>query len=376
MKERFTYIFLDISNINMSSTLSETKQCVTCNKIGGILICSGCNQTFCGKHVIQHRQQLEIQLENIMQEHDCIQQDILVEKNNLELFQQIEQWEKESIIKIQMVAEKTRIDLRQILENSNKEITNTCRDIAAKLRSAREEENFSEIDLTHWNQKLEQLKLQIKSQAMICIPENNEFSIQFISIKQNDTANTLIEHNDVLLPQTVLPVNIQERFEKVNGLAIIEDEGLSLKHNDKDFKYIYCHGRQLYNQGRHTIRFKIDKCTDSCNFFVGICPSTIILRLSIYHHSLIAGWFSNAEVRQHGARSHSNEASRDIDENMKVNDIFELTLDCDIQQIELFYERINKKKILNVDINKTPLPWYILLALFRTDDCIRILSST
>ncbi|CAF5190002.1 unnamed protein product, partial [Rotaria sp. Silwood1] len=47
----------------------------------------------CGKHGIEHRQQLNIELENIMQEHDLIQQDIGLSIDNDLLLKEIDKCE-------------------------------------------------------------------------------------------------------------------------------------------------------------------------------------------------------------------------------------------------------------------------------------------
>jgi hypothetical protein len=325
--------------------------------------------------VVEHRQQLTLQLENIMQDHDCIQQDIALQRENHYQFQQIDEWEKESIAKIQMAAEKARADLRQTFQSSDERLTRTCRDIATKLRSAREADNFSEIDLTRWTQQLNELKLQIKSQAMIYIPEDNSSGIHFIRIKQDNTANALIKNKDLLSLKTSSSTKIRERFAEVNGLAIIDDVGLCIRHNDNDLKYIYCRGHQLYSQGRHTVKFKMDKCAGSCNLFIGICSSNIGLRLIMYHLTIVAGWFSNNEVWRHGLHSKNIELNEYKNDDITTNDVFELTLDCEKKQIELFHERTNKRHIINIDLDKTPFPWCILLALRRKGDCVRILPS-
>jgi len=67
----------------MSASISGKKQCVKCNKAGGILICDGCQQTFCVKHVNEHRQELANQLDGIMQEHDLLQQSLADHRANI-----------------------------------------------------------------------------------------------------------------------------------------------------------------------------------------------------------------------------------------------------------------------------------------------------
>ncbi|CAF3863153.1 unnamed protein product, partial [Rotaria sp. Silwood1] len=49
--------------------------CAKCNKGGGIAMCHGCQQSFCTKHFVEHRQELSQQIDHIGQEHDLLRQD-------------------------------------------------------------------------------------------------------------------------------------------------------------------------------------------------------------------------------------------------------------------------------------------------------------
>ncbi|CAF1451964.1 unnamed protein product [Rotaria sp. Silwood1] len=356
----------------MSSNSFGQKQCVLCNKIGGILICDGCQQTFCGKHVIEHRQQLNIELENIMQEHDLIQQDIRLTIDNDLLLKEIDKWEKESIRKIQITADKIRIDLKEIFECSNNEILKTCRNIASKLLYAREAENFSEIDLKKWTEQLNELKLQIKSLSMLHIIEDHNSPIYLIEIKQNNTINKSIRNKE-LLSSTLR--KIEDRFIEGNGLAIIENDGLCIKHIDSDHKFIYFRGQKSYINGYHTLKFKIEQSTGSYNTFIGICSSDINLRQIMYHLTVVVGWFNTTEVWQHGRCIRNTKIQGSKNDEIKTNDIIQLIIDCENKQIELFHERTNKKHKVIVDSNQAPLPWKILLALRRKNDCVKILPN-
>ncbi|CAF3468474.1 unnamed protein product [Rotaria sp. Silwood2] len=148
----------------MSASASNKKQCVLCNKSGGIMICEGCQQAFCGKHVIEHRQTLSGQLDNIMQEHDLLQQELAqpsLKKNPL--LKKIDKWEKDSIAKIQVAAETARKTLQELLEQSKERLSKTCRDITENLRASQEADDFSENDLQRWKKQLKELQLEITS---------------------------------------------------------------------------------------------------------------------------------------------------------------------------------------------------------------------
>ncbi|CAF3170672.1 unnamed protein product [Rotaria sp. Silwood2] len=360
----------------MSSTSLENKQCLLCNKIGGVLTCAGCGQAFCGKHVIEHRQQLDIELDNLMQEHDLIQQDIGLSIDNDLLLKEIDKWEKESITKIQVTAEKARTDFKQILESSNNRLLKTCRDVASKLLSAREAENFSEIDLKRWTGQLNELKSQIKSLSMIHTVEDKNSAVYLIEIKQSNTVNTYIKNEELLLTKlSSTSRRIEERFAEGNGLATIEDNGLRIKHIDNDHKFIYFRGLKSYTDGCHILKLKFEQSAGAYNAFIGICSSNINLRQIMYHLTVVVGWFNNMEVWQHGRSIKNTKPVESKNDEIKTSDIVQLKIDCENKQIELFHERTNKKHTVIVDLNQAPLPWNILLGLRRKNDCVKILQN-
>ena len=208
--------------------MSKQKQCVTCSKSGGILICDGCQQTFCGKHVIEHRQELANQLDGIMQEHDLLQQELTRSSDEHVLLQKINKWEKESITKIQVAAEAARADLREMIENSKKQLSRSCHDIAVNLRSSREADDFSENDLNRWTQQLKELKLEVISPSSVQLIEDERSVIRLITIRDRGSEKKVLikNKNDSSSKYAATPVT-QERFSKViGGDGRINEEGL------------------------------------------------------------------------------------------------------------------------------------------------------
>jgi len=103
----------------MASSTSIRPPCATCgNKSVGIFKCEGCSQIFCRKHVNEHRDMLSHQLDEIVLQHDILQQTIIDQNDgkNIQhsLLKQIDQWEKDSILKIQQTAEEARQQLQQL----------------------------------------------------------------------------------------------------------------------------------------------------------------------------------------------------------------------------------------------------------------------
>ncbi|CAF4883851.1 unnamed protein product, partial [Rotaria sp. Silwood2] len=50
--------------------------CIKCGKTGGVLFCNGCQKTLCFKHVNEHRNELEKQLEDLISEENEFENDL------------------------------------------------------------------------------------------------------------------------------------------------------------------------------------------------------------------------------------------------------------------------------------------------------------
>jgi len=105
---------------------SLTTPCIKCaNKGIGIFKCQGCSNVFCHKHASEHRLNLSHQLDEIVHEHDQLQQLINQENNDDHpLINQINQWEQNSILKIQQIAENIRKEIVQYIRSQKGIIKN------------------------------------------------------------------------------------------------------------------------------------------------------------------------------------------------------------------------------------------------------------
>jgi uncharacterized UBP type Zn finger protein len=106
----------------MTSTTTSKTQCIICNKGIGQFKCEGCSQAFCTKHVVEHRQTLNQQLDNIIVEHDTLYQTTNENKNRCKsLMTYIEQWEQQSIDKIRQIAKEARQRVSQLADINKSE---------------------------------------------------------------------------------------------------------------------------------------------------------------------------------------------------------------------------------------------------------------
>jgi hypothetical protein len=336
------------------------------------MICDGCQQAFCGKHSIEHRQELTNQLDGIMQEHDLLQQELRQPSIDNSLLKQINKWEKESITRIQIAAETARADLRQVLDGPRESISKTCHDIAVNLRSAREADDFSESDLNRWMEQLKELKLEFDSPSSIKLVEDADSPISLIRIKHKDLTNKKPTNSkQISLAKTpALPV-VQERFLQVFGRAIIEEEGAAIRHVGVRREYVYVLGEQLYSQDRQVVRFRIGYENAQYKTFFGCISSVAINNKIDFDLSTSAGWFGRNEIYHHGVINYKDYDSSEI----RTDDVLSVIFDCENQQIELYHERTNKTNKIPIDIGKAPLPWRLLVVLYRPNDWIRIISN-
>jgi hypothetical protein len=344
---------------------TDKKHCAVCNKYGGVLICNGCRLTFCGKHVIKHRQELAYKLEDIMHEHDLLRQDIEQSSNEYSHLRKIDKWEKESIKKIQITAETARVDLREILDKSKRRLTKKSHHINSNLNSSWKSDDFSENDLIKWTKQLNELRLEIKSAYSMQLIEDQRYPIYPIII-----TNTNIQNH-----QNINKRNSEEYFSKAPNSASIEDDGLIVKHIGSDLDYAHILGKQFYSKGRHTIQFKIIQCTLPYIIFFGCISSENMHKSINYNSPLVVGWFGYNEIYRHGIWN-NNLTVHGYDSNeIQIDDVLHFTFDCDQRRIELFHERTNKTYKLPVNIVKAPFPWQLLVVLIHKDDCVKILPK-
>jgi hypothetical protein len=354
--------------------MSGKKQCITCSKSGGVLICDGCQQTFCGKHVIEHRQEISNQLDGIMQEHNLIQQELGRTSVDDSLLKNIDKWEKESIMKIQVSAEAARLDIQRMMDKSNERFLKTWHDIAENLRFSREADDYTENDLTRWIQKLKKLKFEIQSPPTMMMIEDKTSVIHLITIQSGESTNRDSESNKRHSVLKRLPaLSLEERFSKVIEMGSIHERGLIAECTGKMLDYAFVLGEQLYSQGQQTIRFKIERSTKPYNIFFGCISSKANQTEISYGSPFAVGWFGVNEVYQHGLCENNSNLHGYMSNDISTNDVLHLTFDCQKRQLKLFHERSNNTYTLPVDIEKAPFPWQLLLVLTRINDCVRIL---
>jgi DNA repair exonuclease SbcCD ATPase subunit len=196
-----------------ASNTSGDKKCDTCKpkKTVGITSCCGCHRCFCGKHFIEHRDQLSENLNTVVNQHDEILQDLKIRIDHSSkgqagnddarnLFQKINEWENRTINACCDVADKARASVKQLFDKTkeNNSFTKRLSSLANELEEQQESVSFVERDLDRWRKKLDELKNDIN--RPIEFPTNVIITTQdidweeSIKISQLPSSNKIIKH--------------------------------------------------------------------------------------------------------------------------------------------------------------------------------------
>ena len=161
------------------ATAKSKAQCFICNKEKTTYICRGCSKDFCFDHLIEHRQILGKQLDEIECDRDQFQQLIFEQKqnpHNCALIGQINQWEQNSILKIQQTAEECREMLMKHTDKHISGIEKKFKQFTEQLKDIRQENELNEIDLNHLKSKLIQLTQEFIKRPNISIEQDSSSS--------------------------------------------------------------------------------------------------------------------------------------------------------------------------------------------------------
>lgn len=337
----------------MAYSTSKRSLCKACNEAPSVFFCQGCQQDFCTNHAREHRQELSKQLETIILEHDQLKQNLTeyTQKSNRHpLMKEIDQWETESIAKIRKAANEARKQLSNIAGNNTTEIANDLKQLTTELSAARTEDNFIEIDLKEWMEKLQQYTRELNAPSSIHIQQ-----------EKGDTP---------FIQKITVCIGKKGSFEEVMGNVQIEDNGqvimvVSNGHSTARFQ-------GDYSSGQHRFRFKIEQKHSSNWILFGIVSKNTPIQTSSYNTPTSFGWVTNSyAVLNRVGQLNYNGFESDINQN----DTVELLIDCDQQKICLTNERTNRKHEINVDVTQCPFPWIVHVGLYYENDRVRFLPS-
>ncbi|CAF1490174.1 unnamed protein product [Adineta steineri] len=160
-------------------------QCVICNKDKITYLCEGCLKNFCLMDLTKHRQILNEELHHIINDYNQFKQGFNEQKpspHDLSLINEINQWEMDSIIKIQQKAR----DCREIVIKSSQtcinDIEKKFNDLNEQLKQFQQENEFNEINLEYLRNELIKMREEFYHPSVISIEQDSQPFINEISI--------------------------------------------------------------------------------------------------------------------------------------------------------------------------------------------------
>ena len=145
--------------------------CFLCEKIKVTYLCPGCSKCFCFDQLQNNHDQLRQQLN-----------DFRSDPTKHPWLEQIDQWEKDSINKIQQQAQLCRIQFIDYSNSCLQQIEDKLSHLATKLREIHQENAFNEIDLDHFKRTFEKLEKQLNQPANVSTEQQPTSFINKISL--------------------------------------------------------------------------------------------------------------------------------------------------------------------------------------------------
>ena len=170
-------------------------QCVTCTKDRGTVQCHGCSQSFCFKHLTDHRQQLSQQFDEIEMTRDLLRQTLTEYTSNSQkhpFINQIDRWEQDFIDLIRKTAEKARQHMQKYTTGYLSKMEKKLNDLTKRLRESREDDDFVETDLQQWNEQLTQMNEQLIKPTNIKVKRSSTPLITMINVEIVDESESEI----------------------------------------------------------------------------------------------------------------------------------------------------------------------------------------
>jgi hypothetical protein len=359
------------------TTLSMKKTCVRCVKGGtGIVTCDGCLQSFCHKHLAEHRAELLEQMNSIDDQCEHVRQSIAKENDPSPILSAIDHWEQQSIDKIRLTADNARDDVHKSTERTLDDFNIAINNITTKIQSSREANDGTESDIKKWNEQLKILQDLLKEPFPISLitDEKAKTTINIIKVKYEPPvtdalrAKLKFQHHLTSKKESHSPdskhitIEGDERFGRGAGHVTLSDDDSVATF----VGYSSICGKKLYSSGTQRIRFRIIAQKNEGIFF-GVMSSKHAITARASELPSVYGWRDFDRPIMNGNAQLKSYKER----NIEPGDRLTLTVDCTNSKLTLTHHQLEGKIYLSIDSKKCPLPWKLLVSSFG-DDVIAI----
>jgi excinuclease UvrABC ATPase subunit len=200
--------------------MATTGLCPNCDKQEGIVPCLGCKKVFCVKHFQIHRQNLSVELENVVTRRNTLQEYYFntiaqtFEPTKLDSWNTIDEWEQEMKEQIGKTADEARKQLDMYSKQSRNRIEHQLNQITESIQQKMERENFIEEDIEKLTHQIDQIEEGIQNNKyhprieIISQQIDWNASMQVKLLVENEP--TIIKQEQPPTPPLVAPVVTQK----------------------------------------------------------------------------------------------------------------------------------------------------------------------
>jgi len=136
-------------------------RCSVCPKGAGTCFCPGCKAYFCDDDFKDHRATLVNKLMGLTGDRDTLQDKINKANSKKQydssLLSQIDEWQKNTIKKVEEAADQARQHVIEIIDSKRDEITSQFQAMSRELAKLADTKGVVEQDLTRLKQQIDQL---------------------------------------------------------------------------------------------------------------------------------------------------------------------------------------------------------------------------
>jgi hypothetical protein len=208
----------------------ERQLCVKCDNSSGRAMCICCRKWFCNKHFNEHQEEMAKEMDNVTQKQDELLTYLTMDDMDSEhpLLVRINKWEQQSIDRIRAVANEARTDLKQVLDQFKKEIDTSLSQVADQLKSSRENQDYTKIDLKCWMDQLEWIKQRLLNPTQIELygetqDDTDASTIRLIGVKAPRIVSKLMRITPLTLYRVKHSLNSSVYFSLSIHLMTIQD---------------------------------------------------------------------------------------------------------------------------------------------------------
>ncbi|CAF3537194.1 unnamed protein product [Rotaria socialis] len=185
--------------------MATTTLCPDCDKQEGIVPCLGCKKIFCVKHFQIHRQNLSVELENVVTRRNTLQEYYFntvassFDPTKFEAWSAVDEWEQKIKEQARQIAGEARKQLDAHSKQSRTQIENRLNQMTETIQQKMERENFVEEDIEKLTHEIDQIEEGMQNNKfhprieIISEPIDWKASLQVKLVIENEPKNEKIK---------------------------------------------------------------------------------------------------------------------------------------------------------------------------------------